>query len=225
MKNTKRWTVVVAAVCLSGMISNADSAIKVNLITRDASHLAAVFHDELGNRLAVDSVAVLYWTSSASFIDPGSSPLSSPHAIFNNADPTVPTGGDLLLAVFPTTGSAFGGAGHILNPSFSSAWFSSEKYGVDLPSGYVYLAVFNLSRIDYMEKGIPAGTFYSLVPAQPFNVVDKSGPIDMPDKVGIAVAKDGPYTMTHQTIPEPGTIALLGLAGLALLIRRRLIRG
>ncbi len=43
------------------------------------------------------------------------------------------------------------------------------------------------------------------------------------EDVGLVVTNDGPFTMEMQTIPEPGIIGLLGLAGLALLIRRRFI--
>jgi len=62
------------------------------------------------------------------------------------------------------------------------------------------------------------------VPTEPFDVGNKPDPTFLPDDVGLVVTNDVPYTMEMRTIPEPGTIALLGLAGLALFLRRRLGR-
>jgi len=35
------------------------------------------------------------------------------------------------------------------------------------------------------------------------------------------VIEDGTYAILHEPTPEPGTLALLGLGGLALLLRRK----
>ncbi len=212
MSNIKQWAMALAAMGLAGLVSNAEAtAIRVDLTTRYAQP-KIVLQDQDSEPLALNSVAMLFWSATQDFEG------------FNNVDPTAPTGGDLLLATLPTTGGGPPVAGHITNLAFANIEYKSEDYGVSLPSGYVYVAAFNLSHTEYLESGVPVGTFYSLVPTVPFDVGNKPDPTFLPDDVGLVVTNDGPFTMEMQTIPEPGTIALLGLAGFALFLRRRLGR-
>jgi hypothetical protein len=212
MKNAKRWTVAVAALCLGGYVANVGAtAIRVDLTTRYAQPKIVLLNQD-SQPLALNSVAMLFWSATQDF------------AGFNNADPEAPLGGDILLATLPTTGGGPPVEGHITNLAFANIEYTSADYGVSLPSGFVYVAAFNLAHTEYLESGVPVGTFYSLVPTEPFDVGNKPDPTFLPDDVGLVVTDDGPYTMEMQTIPEPGTIMLLGLAGLVLFLRRRLGR-
>ena len=211
-KNRYTWAGAAVAVCLAGLASNAGAtAIRVDLTTRYAQPKIVLLNQD-SEPLALNSVAMLFWSATQDFDG------------FNTMNPAAPLGGDLLLATLPTTGGGPPVPGHITNLAYANISYNSADYGVSLPSGYVYVAAFNLSHTEYLESGVPVGTFYSLVPVTPFDVGNKPDATFLPDDVGLVVTNDGPFTMEMQTIPEPGTIALLGLAGLALFLRRRLGR-
>jgi len=202
MSKMKKWSVAVTAVCLAGWVSNVGAtAIRVDLTTRYAQPKIVLLNQD-SQPLALNSVAMLFWSATQDF------------AGFNNADPV------------PTTGGGPPVEGHITNLAFANIEYTSADYGVSLPSGFVYVAAFNLAHTEYLESGVPVGTFYSLVPTEPFDVGNKPDPTFLPDDVGLVVTDDGPYTMEMQTIPEPGTMVLFALGSIAFLgLRRRFSRG
>jgi len=208
----KYWATVTAVACVTGWVASASAtAIRVDLTTRYAQP-KMVLQTEASEPLAMDSVAMLFWTATRDFNG------------FNVREPIVPLSGDLLLATLPTTGLGPPVPGHITNLDFAAVDFKSADLGVDLPSGFVYVAVFNLPYASFLENGVPLGTWYSLAPTDPFDVEDKPDATFLPDDVGLVITEDGPFIMTHMTVPEPGIFVMLGIASLLLLVRRRMTR-
>ena len=97
----------------------------------------------------------------------------------------------------------------------STNYVSSDVGGNPLPSGYVYGRVFNTS-----SSSPTAGTWF--VQSTLVQVLNEQTniPPDSPDVVDMAPSS--PAVMDQQVaIPEPGSLALLGVGAVALILRRR----
>jgi len=104
----------------------------------------------------------------------------------------------------------------------TAVYDSSDVGGNPLPSGYVYGRVFNISS----SMTPTAGTWFLQSSIVPVTNEATNEPPDQPDEVnmspGTGPGPGGAAVMDQQVaIPEPGSLALLGVGAVALILRRR----
>ena len=136
---------------------------------------------------------------------------------FNNVDPYTPSGDEYIGAF--TTGLY---AGEIYgNNAVTLGTPTQTGYG----GGYVYMAVFNLSYSGGAAPSIPGGTSYALgttrLTSDFQEVIDGGDPAPLPYNYGTLKLEVTPLHTTLTTVPEPSSVALLGI-GLGLVALRRM---
>mgnify|MGYP003574387720 CR=1 FL=1 len=122
------------------------------------------------------------------------------------ANPLVPTGGEILLQ----TQNPLAAPGAVIGATFNGA--------DSLAGGFVYTRVFDsatpVAGVNYYGDGVPTGNDWENNPDAPGLAIATGAPQ--------AVNSHDPGTIVVGTlIPEPGTLALLGLGALTALWRRR----
>ena len=135
----------------------------------------------------------------------------SPDAVITPIDPnnpTTPQGGEVILQ---STLSAIGFPGYI---TFGAADYTEAFVGVTegtLLSGMVYTRVFNSPTPGFGTWYGEGGIDSALLDQDPI----PPGPLDQSD-----ISAGGLFTLNQQVVPEPGTLAFLGLGAVAMVVRR-----
>ena len=127
---------------------------------------------------------------------------------FNTANPTLPTGGDVLLGAYPLTQSGYPGAAGEISGYLG---VSCTNNGSEL---YTYVAVFDYNYDAYLSGGIPAGTDYALLTNARTRLRSSIGglPTDMGYVIESAAVSDGAWTTSLRTTGETTQTGHLALA-------------